>query len=191
MNQHLNDQSYRVATRVPSRMGLGLALMACVLWGLSMSQNVRAEEPAAQPGQMMQGGMHERMSGPMTPERWEKMRVERKRHVEVRLHEMANRLQITAAQEPVWKQYESARLAMMPEHVQRPKAANAAEIAQFRADRMKAMAERMAVLSTATANLRSALDENQRKVLDDMAQRFKHHGGHKFGEKQGQHCQHG
>lgn len=191
MNHYLNDQSDRVITRIPSRAGLSLALMACVLWGLSMSQNVRAEEPAAQPGTMMQGGMHERMSGPMTPERWEKMRAERKRHVEVRLHEMANRLQITAAQEPIWKQYESARLAMMPEHVQRPKAANAAEIAQFRAERMKAMAERMAVLSTATANLRSALDENQRKVLDDMAQRFNHHGGHKFGEKQGQHCKHG
>lgn len=119
-----------------------------------------------------------------SPERMEQMHAARKRHVEVELHEMANRLQITAAQEPAWQQFSAARLAMMPKPMHRPKGdMNAAEIAQFRAERMKEMADHMAALSAATANLRRALDDNQRKVLDDMAHRFKHRHGQMQGAK--------
>lgn len=161
-----------------ARGGLNLIGAVCLIVGVGMSQPIRAEQPAAMmPGTTPMPGM---ARADQLPVQWEQMRAARKRHLEERLNVMANRLQITAAQESVWQQYKAARMNLMPEHAQPPKdAMNAAEIARFRADRVSAMGERMTALSSATANLRNALDDDQRQVLDDMAQRFQHRPGHR------------
>lgn len=169
------------------RIGLNLMLAACLFSGAVVVNPTWADQPTTmRPQGEQMHGMPDMSHHAHSSEHWAKIRAERKRHLDVQLHEMANRLQITAAQEPVWQEYIHARTAMMPERIQRPREdMNAAEIARFRAERMKAMAERMTLLSTATANLRHALDENQRKVLDDAAQRFGHRARHGSGQKCG------
>ncbi|MBD3816402.1 MAG: hypothetical protein IE913_08135 [Halothiobacillus sp.] len=103
---------------------------------------------------------------------------------------MANRLQITASQQAVWDEYKKVRMEMMPKHFKRPGPdMNAAQLAQFRAERAELMAKKMARLSKATSDLRAALAPNQQQVLDEMARqhRHKHFGAH--GQKTG--MQHG
>lgn len=180
--------------RRQARGGLNLIGAVCLIVGMGMSQPIRAEQPAAMMSgtTSIQGSVPGMARADQLPVQWEQMRAARKRHLEERLNVMANRLQITAAQESVWQQYKVARMSLMPEHAQPPKdAMNAAEIARFRADRVKAMAERMTALSSATANLRNALNDNQRQVLDDMAQRFKHRPGHRAHQTFGAQSAHG
>lgn len=120
------------------------------------------------------------------PEQIERMRAHRAAFVQRELDTMANRLQITASQQAVWDEYKKVRMDMMPKHFKRPGPdMNAAQLAQFRAERVEFMAKKMARLSKATSELRAALAPNQQQVLDEMARqhRHKHFGAH--GQKPG------
>ena len=120
------------------------------------------------------------------PEQIERMREHRAAFVQRELDTMANRLQITASQQAVWDEYKKVRMDMMPKNFKRPGPdMNAAQLAEFRAERAEFMAKKMARLSKATSELRLALAPNQQQVLDEMARqhRHKHFGAH--GQKPG------
>jgi len=139
---------------------------------------------------------HKDMANCKNPERMEKMREHREAFMHKRLDEMANRLQITASQQPVWDQYKKARLDMMPKDFKRPgRDMNAAQQAQFRAERADHMAKKLADVSKATTNLRAELAPNQQQVLDEMSRHNRHKQGerrdHKRGMHQGQGDSHG
>lgn len=114
-----------------------------------------------------------------SPEQVEKMREQRAAFMQSRLDTMANRLQITASQQPVWEEYKKARMDMMPKDFKRPGPdMNAAQLAEFRAERAGIMAKKMARLSKATSDLRAALTPNQQQVLDEMARQRPYFGAH-------------
>ncbi|OZB36761.1 MAG: hypothetical protein B7X35_02965 [Halothiobacillus sp. 14-56-357] len=122
------------------------------------------------------------------PEQIERMRAHRAAFMQKTLDTMANRLEITASQQAVWDAYKKVRMDMMFEHFKRPgPEMNAAQLAQFRAERAELMARKMARLSKVTSDLRAALAPNQQQVLDEMARqhRHKHFGAH--GQKTGMH----
>lgn len=119
------------------------------------------------------------------PAQRENMRVQMAARMKKNLDSMANRLQITASQQAVWDEYKKVRMEMMPKHFKRPGPdMNAAQLAQFRAERAELMAKNMARLSKATSDLRAALAPNQQQVLDEMVRhQHKHFGAH--GQKPG------
>lgn len=163
-------------TRRPSlRMAaLATALMTLVggLATVSMAESpVGASAPASQ------------SAAPYgkSPEQIEKMREHRIAFIHKELDTMADRLQITASQQPAWGHYKAARLDMMPKHFKRPGSdMNATQLAEFRAKRAEIMAKKMASLSQATSELRAVLAPNQQQVLDEMARQHHHkHFGHR------------
>lgn len=100
-------------------------------------------------------------------EKWQEKRAE---HLSADLNALANRLQLTAGQQASWDQYKSARAAMLklPHYRQTP-AENAADLAKIRAMRADQMAQLLDNLSSATSELRAALQPNQQQVLDEYA----------------------
>lgn len=112
-----------------------------------------------------------------------------------RIARMASRLEIKASQQSAWADYVKARESMFANRPARPAhGADAATIARARADFAAFRARNAAVISDATAKLQAVLAPEQRKVLDEMAQRGGkggmggHHGGrghHGFGGERG------
>ncbi len=100
-------------------------------------------------------------------------------HMKARLDRMAARLEIKASQQAAWADYVKARETMMGNHPVRPAAdADAATIMRSRAEFAAGMAQKLALMSDATAKLQAVLDENQQKTLNQMARRGGHRGGH-------------
>ena len=111
-----------------------------------------------------------------------------------RLDHLANRLQITASQQPAWETFSAALLSLSQHEGKRPAAdADAATLARFHADRAAAFASKLATVADATAKLQDVLDDNQRKILTQVAHlaehRF-HHGDHEGRGFHGGHDQH-
>ncbi|WP_407275341.1 Spy/CpxP family protein refolding chaperone [Halothiobacillus sp. DCM-1] len=102
--------------------------------------------------------------------RAEKWQEKRAAHLTADLNELANRLQLTASQQAAWDQYKAARAEMLklPHYHMTPQE-NAADIAKMRAMRAEQMAQLLDNLSTATGQLRAALQPNQQQVLDEYA----------------------
>lgn len=100
-------------------------------------------------------------------------------HMKAQLDRMAARLEIKASQQAAWAEYVKAREAMMGSRPVRPAAdADAATIMRSRAEFAAGMAQKLALMSDATAKLQAVLDENQQKTLNQMARRGGHRGGH-------------
>jgi|CXWL01.1.fsa_nt_gi hypothetical protein len=100
-------------------------------------------------------------------------------HMKARLDKMAARLEIKASQQAAWADYVKAREATMGSRPMRPaKDADAATIARSRAEFAAGMAQKLALMSDATAKLQAVLDENQQKTLNQMARRGGQRGGH-------------
>lgn len=123
--------------------------------------------------------------------RMERDRTDRARFMQKNLDKMADRLQITAKEQPAWDQYKAARLGMWSQGFEQPSAnMNAADLAAFHAKRAEQMAKKMSDLSQATSVLRAALTPSQQQVMDEMArQRHAKHfepRGHKSRHDQGQ-----
>lgn len=119
-------------------------------------------------------------------------------HMKARLEKMAARLEIRASQQPAWNDYVKARELMTSGRPARPGPdADAATIARSRAELAAAMAQKLALVSEATAKLQAVLDDNQQKTLNQMTRRGSHrghHGQHAKGaahERHGEHGQHG
>ncbi|HQS02228.1 MAG: hypothetical protein B7Y07_01460 [Halothiobacillus sp. 24-54-40] len=150
---------------------IAMGVIALFAVGMNIS---RADTPIAPPGVTAQPSTAPGMQHRMNSEKMAKMRERRKAHVEQELDTMSNRLEITASEQPVWDQYKAARLGLLPDKMPGMKPSmNAADRAQMRAERAEQMAKKMAVLSTATTQLRAALAPNQQQVLDEMAQHWR------------------
>ena len=114
---------------------------------------------------------------------------QRQQRMAERSAEQAKTLGITAQQRPQWDAYVQARHAMMQpmngadpaQHQaerERVMATNAAQRAQFMADRMQEHAKKAQDFATATKNLRNSLTAAQQTQFDQM-------GGFRGGDKRG------
>lgn len=122
----------------------------------------------------------------------------RQEHAQKLEAHMKARLEIRASQQPAWNDYVKARELMTSGRPARPGPdADAATIARSRAELAAAMAQKLALVSEATAKLQAVLDDNQQKTLNQMTRRGSHrghHGQHAKGaahERHGEHGQHG
>lgn len=172
-----NQKSSR--QQVVGRQLLRVAVLAATLTALGSTAMVSL---ADSPNGMQAAAFCKNPDG--QPGHMKEMRAQRLAFMQRKLDNMANRLQITASQQPVWDQYKKARMDMMPKHFIRPGPdMNAAQLAQFRAKRAEIMAKKMQRLSEATSRLRAVLNPNQQQVLDEMV-RHPHHPGHAHGRGQ-------
>ena len=90
-----------------------------------------------------------------------------------RLERAANRLEIKASQQGAWQAFAQSVEAFGAPPAPRPgRDADATAIARYRADRAADAARKLAQVADATAKLESVLNDDQRKVFDEMAQRL-------------------
>lgn len=112
----------------------------------------------------------------------------REQQVKIRLARMAERLEIKPSQQAAWQAYARVVESTLEHHVKEPEAgADAAAIMRFRADMAAEHAKDMAQIADATARLEAALTPDQRKTLDQIVQRFPHHGHHRPDRDHGRH----
>lgn len=106
--------------------------------------------------------------------------------IKMRLQKMEDRLEIKASQQAVWEKYANAveALAEHPAKKQDGKE-DAATVSHYRADRAAEFAKKLASVADATDKLQSVLNEDQRKVLNEMVQHRNHEWMH-----QKDHCEH-
>lgn len=89
------------------------------------------------------------------------------------LDKLRDRLEIKPSQQAVWEAYENSVESLAEGKIRRPEEdADAAAIARYRADKAEAFARKFERIADATAKLESALDENQRKILDGLSRRM-------------------
>ena len=111
----------------------------------------------------------------------QQMRQLMQERIKTRMDRLAQRLEIKASQQPVWEDFAKSVEALADGNAKRPgDDADAAAIARYRADRAAEMAGKMSKIADATAKLQSALSEDQRKILNQTAQRMLHRD-HRFG----------
>ena len=154
-------------TRAVATALLGTALVASAVPALSQSAGEGGRGHGPHAGQMSEADraqMREKMQARMN-ERFERM---------------AKRLDIKPSQQDAWNTYRQARTPAMGTMAQRPaKDADAATVARFRAEMAQRRAQHLAMVAEATANLQQVLDDDQRKMLAEMARRGgRGHGGH-------------
>jgi len=107
-------------------------------------------------------------------------RMERRQEwIHSRLERTEDRLEIKASQHDAWQAFAKSveAFGMKPAGSRPGPDADAASIARFRADRAADMAQKLAQVADATAKLQSVLNDDQRKVFDEMAHRFMHRDG--------------
>lgn len=114
----------------------------------------------------------------------ERMQHHMDQSLQDRLARLADRLEIRASQQGAWQKFSAAFIdaahAHIPDAGHRPDAASdAASLARAHADHAARIAQAAARVADATAELQAALSADQRKVLDEVARQFAHHGfGH-------------
>lgn len=92
---------------------------------------------------------------------------------QARLDRLAERLEIKSSQQAVWDEFAKSLQALAEHDGQRPGGdADASVIARYRADRAAELAGKLGRVADATAKLRTALNEDQRKTLDQVSRRF-------------------
>ena len=102
-------------------------------------------------------------------------------HLQKRLDRMAERLQITRAQQEAWAAYVNTVQSMVGTKLARPAGEiDAASIARFRAELASERAQKLTQLADATATLQQSLNPDQRKTLDEIV-RDAGHGGRRKG----------
>jgi len=106
-----------------------------------------------------------------------------RQHLQRRLNRMAERLQITPAQEAAWTAYVNSIQSMVGSKLMRPTPeADAASFARFRADLAAERAQKFAQLADATAALQLVLNPEQQQTLSKIvreAGRRYHRRGHR------------
>lgn len=85
-------------------------------------------------------------------------------------------LEIKASQQSAWDAYAAAKLDLMAsfDHSRPPADADAATLAHRHADQANALAAKLSAVADATDKLQAVLSDDQRKVLDRLAQRHPH-----------------
>ncbi len=118
------------------------------------------------------------------PNASEEMKQEwvRHRQAEFKAHldKMAERLEIKPSQQGAWQAFAKACMppAMLPHDAKPGVEMDAATMARHHADMAAEHAQHLAQIADATAKLQEVLTPDQRKVLDQMARKFQHHGPH-------------
>jgi len=174
---------YKCATRALAAAGVAAGLLGA----LSIIPATAAEKtpPAAE-------SMHSELAQRIT------------KHLQMRLDDLAARLQIKASQEPVWQAFSAAyrdlistRVAQGEQAVAVAPDVDAAALARKHADWAADHAQKLARLADATAKLQQSLDADQRLVLNEVARHYaqehfsfghmqEHHSAH-----DGPHCEGG
>jgi len=104
----------------------------------------------------------------MTPEKMHE-------HMKVRLDKLADRLEIKSSQQAVWDEFAKSIQMLAERHVKEPNDdADAATISRYKAERAAEFAKNLSRIADATAKLQTALNEDQRKILNQESHRFLH-----------------
>jgi hypothetical protein len=99
-------------------------------------------------------------------------------YMKIRLAKLAERLKIKSSQQAVWEEFSKSVEMLADRNEKKPNAdadADAATISRYRADRAAEFANKLSRITDATAKLQAALPPDQRKILDQTAQRFLRH----------------
>jgi len=97
-------------------------------------------------------------------------------HMKIRLDKLAERLEIKSSQQAVWEEFAKSVEMLADRNAKKPgDDADAASISRYRADRATEFAKKLTKIADATAKLQAALSADQRKILDQTAQRFLRH----------------
>lgn len=103
-------------------------------------------------------------------------------HLQARLDRMAERLQITPAQQPAWSTYVDTVKGLIGTKLTRPAPdADAASIARFRAEFATERAGKLAQLADATSALQQALEPQQQKTLGEIVRHAGRRAHHRRG----------
>ena len=101
------------------------------------------------------------------------------KHLQMRLDDLAARLQIKASQEPAWQTFAAAyrelitaRLAQGEQSLAVAPDVDAAALARRHADWAAEHAQKLSRLADATAKLQQSLDADQRLVLNEVARHY-------------------
>lgn len=98
--------------------------------------------------------------------------MERHERIKARLERLEGRLEIKPSQQAAWAEFQESVEKLPMKKIGRPgKDADASEIAKFRADRAKVMADRFSRIAETTARLESVLSDNQRKIFDEASRK--------------------
>lgn len=101
-------------------------------------------------------------------------------HLERRLQRMAERLQITPAQQAAWSAYAGTVQSLIGTGRARPAPdADAASIVRLRAQLAAERAQKLSQLADATASLQQVLDPEQQKTLDEIVRHAGHRAPHR------------
>lgn len=96
-------------------------------------------------------------------------------HMKARLDKLAERLKIRSSQQAAWEEFYRSVEMLAERSVNKPiKDADAATILRYRAERATEFAKKLTKIADATANLQTALTEEQRKILDRVSRHFLH-----------------
>jgi Skp family chaperone for outer membrane proteins len=107
------------------------------------------------------------------------------KRMQAKLDKLAARLEITSSQQPVWEEFAKSVESRAGLDIKKPgEDADAATISRFRAERANEFSKKLARIADATAKLQTALDENQRKILNQVSHRFLHAGHHGLNREQ-------
>ena len=94
-------------------------------------------------------------------------------HIKVRLDKLAERLEIKASQQAAWGEFAKSVEMLAERSVKKPNDdADAATISRYRAEMATEFAKKLTKIADATAKLQKALNEDQRKILNQAAHRF-------------------
>ena len=119
-------------------------------------------------------------TAPGTQDRAAERQARIQHHLQERLDRMAERLQITSAQQGAWTTYVTAVQHLIGTKATRPaREADAASIARFRAELASERAQKLTQLADATATLQQTLNPDQRKTLDEIVRDAGHRGWRK------------
>ena len=102
-------------------------------------------------------------------------------NIKARLSRLAERLEIKASQQAAWETFSKSVEALADQNTKKPnEEADAATIVRYRADRAAELAKKLGVIADATGKLQKVLEEDQRKILNQVSHHFlqKHHGWH-------------
>lgn len=103
-------------------------------------------------------------------------------HLQGRLNRMAERLQITPAQQGAWTTYVNTVQSLAGTKLTRPASeADATSVVRFRAEIAAERAQKLSQLADATATLQQALDPQQQKTLDEIVRHAGRRAHHRRG----------
>jgi hypothetical protein len=162
----------------PNRLSRSIA-SALLCGALTLSLGSAIAQPYGE------GGRGPGPRAPMTEAERSAMRERMQERMQQRLDRLAARLDIKTSQQSAWDEFRRTVTSMFKDRPQRPSAdADAATLMRFRAEMAQRRAQQLATVAEATAKLQTALEPEQRKILDEIARTMgpgaRRGSGHEF-----------